>query len=97
MQTEPVVSVIIPVHNGGSYLREYMLWFRLAVQRGSEAWKLPRTLVGLLGSAVTSEGRGEKVRLYAKGVAHGLLGRLGTQVRPPQARDPRDTSGGPRG
>lgn len=74
-----------------------MLWFRLAVQRGSEAWKLPRTLVGLLGSAVTSEGRGEKVRLYAKGVAHGLLGRLGTQVRPPRPSDPEGTSGGTRG
>lgn len=74
-----------------------MLWFRIAVQRGSEAWKLPRTLVGLLGSAVTSEGRGEKVRLYAKGVAHGLLGRLGTQVRPPQPSDPQDASGGTRG
>lgn len=66
-----------------------MLWFRLAIQRGSEAWKLPRTLVGLLGSAITSkEDRGEKVRLYAKGVAHGLMGRLGREVRPPKPTVP---------
>lgn len=60
-----------------------MIWFRLGVQRGAEAWKLPRTVVGLLGSAILSEGRGEKVRMYAKGVAHGLTGRLGNQVKPP--------------
>lgn len=74
-----------------------MLWFRLAVQRGSEAWKLPRTLVGLLGSAVTSEGRVEKITMYAKGVAHGLMGRLGHQVRPPHPRDPDDAPGGMHG
>lgn len=73
-----------------------MLWFRLAVQRGSEAWKLPRTLVGLLGSAMSSEGRGEKLRLYAKGVGHGLLGRLGSQVRPPQPGDSSKAAGGTR-
>lgn len=66
-----------------------MLWFRLQIQRGAEVWKLPRTLVGLLGSAILSDsGRGEKVRLYAKGVAHGLLGRLGKPVSPPRPKGP---------
>lgn len=62
-----------------------MIWFRMSIQRGKEAWKLPRTLVGLLGSAATSnEGRGEKVRMYCMGVAHGVMGRLGNQVKPPR-------------
>lgn len=61
------------------------LWFRLSVQRGSEMWKLPRTLIGLFVSALRGrEARGEKLWMFAKGVGHGLLGRLGSQVRPPQ-------------
>lgn len=59
-----------------------MIWFRVAEQRGSEGHKLPRTLVRLLGSAVVSEGRSQKVRMYAKGFADGMRGRLGSQVRP---------------
>lgn len=65
-----------------------MVWFRLAVQRGSEAWKLPRTVFGLLGSALVSEGRGEKLSMYGKGLAHGLMGRLGDQVKPPAPEPP---------
>lgn len=65
-----------------------MIWFRLAVQRGSEAWKLPRTVFGLLGSAIVSEGRGEKLSMYGKGLAHGLMGRLGNQVKPPAPKPP---------
>lgn len=61
-----------------------MIWFRMSIQRGSEAWKLPRTLVGLLGSALTSDGRVEKTKMYAKGIAHGVMGRLGNQVKPPR-------------
>ncbi|MCO5312202.1 MAG: glycosyltransferase [Microthrixaceae bacterium] len=60
-----------------------MIWHRIYVQRGSEIWKLPRTLVLLFGSAIISADRGEKVRMYFKGVWHGLLGRLGSQVKPP--------------
>jgi hypothetical protein len=60
-----------------------MIWFRIGAQRGTEARKLPRTLVRLLGSAIVSEGRGEKVKMYARGVADGVRGRLGDQVRPP--------------
>ena len=71
-----------------------MVWFRLSVQRGSEAWKLPRTVFGLLGSALLSEGRGEKLRMYAMGMAHGLTGRLGTQVRPPRPSQSNDDSAG---
>lgn len=68
-----------------------MIWFRLGVQRGSEAWKLPRTIVGLLGSAALSKGRGQKLRMYGLGLAHGLMGRLGNQVKPPApARHPSD-------
>ena len=65
-----------------------MVWFRLAVQRGSEAWKLPKTVFGLLGSAIVSEGRGEKLSMYGKGLAHGLMGRLGNQVKPPAPKPP---------
>ena len=65
-----------------------MIWFRMSIQRGSEAWKLPRTLVGLLGSALTSDGRGEKTRMYVMGVAHGVMGRLGNQVKPPRPAGP---------
>ena len=65
-----------------------MVWFRLAVQRGSEAWKLPRTVFGLLGSALVREGRGEKLSMYGKGLAHGLMGRLGDQVKPPAPEPP---------
>lgn len=69
-----------------------MLWFRLRIQRGSEAWKLPRTLLGLFGSAITSrEGRWEKLAMYSQGVMHGLIGRLGTEVRPPV--QPRPSAG----
>lgn len=71
-----------------------MIWFRLGVQRGSEAWKLPRTVFGLLGSAALSEGRGQKLRMYGLGLAHGVVGRLGNQVKPPapprQASDSTD-------
>ena len=65
-----------------------MVWFRLAVQRGSEAWKLPKTVFGLLGSAIVSEGRGEKLSMYGKGLAHGLMGRLGNPVKPPAPKPP---------
>ena len=58
------------------------VFLRVAEQRGSEGHKLPRTLVRLLGSAVVSEGRSQKVRMYAKGFADGMRGRLGAQVRP---------------
>lgn len=66
-----------------------MIWVRTVAQRGSEIHKLPRSLVRLLGSAIVSEGRTQKVGMYAKGLAHGVIGRLGHQVRPPAppARD----------
>ena len=76
------------------YEMRNMIWFRLAVQRGSEAWKLPRTVVGLLGSAIVSEGRGQKVRMYAKGLADGLMGRLGNQVKPPAPTPPTSETSG---
>lgn len=63
-----------------------MIWFRIGAQRGTEARKLPRTLVRLLGSAIVSDNRSEKVRMYARGVADGVRGRLGDQVRPPAPR-----------
>lgn len=63
-----------------------MIWFRVGEQRGSEGHKLPRTLVRLLGSAVLSEGRSDKVRMYARGFADGVRGRLGSQVRPPGSK-----------
>lgn len=63
-----------------------MIWVRTVAQRGSEIHKLPRSLVRLLGSAVVSEGRTQKVGMYAKGFAHGVIGRLGHQVKPPAPR-----------
>lgn len=61
-----------------------MIWFRVAVQRGTELWKLPRSVVGLLVSAATSrEEPLRKLRFWGRGVAHGFLGRLGAEVRPP--------------
>lgn len=63
-----------------------MIWVRTVAQRGSEIHKLPRSLVRLLGSAVVSDGRTQKVGMYAKGFAHGVIGRLGDQVRPPAPR-----------
>ena len=62
-----------------------MIWFRVAAQRGSEGRKLPRTLIRLFGSAVMSVDRGEKVPMYLRGMADGVRGRLGAQVRPPQS------------
>ncbi len=60
-----------------------MVWFRLSEQKGSEFDKLPRTLVRMLGSALVSDGRGAKTRMYFTGLGHGLIGRLGRSVRPP--------------
>lgn len=71
-----------------------MIWFRVGVQRGTELWKLPRTLVGLLGSAVVSSGRAEKVRMYVKGLAHGVIGRLGREVRPLRPERPAEEDSG---
>lgn len=75
------------------YETRNMIWLRLGPQRGAEAWKLPRTLVKLLGSAALSDSRGEKLRMYAKGFAHGVIGRLGTEVRPPRPELPDPTNG----
>lgn len=73
-----------------------MLWFRLSEQKGSELYKLPRTLVRMLGSALLSEHRVAKTSMYAKGVAHGLIGRLGRGVKPP-VRKPDDPPMGQHG
>lgn len=63
-----------------------MIWYRVEVQRGSSLHKLPRSLVKLFGAALLSENRFDNLRLYAKGFAHGWVGRLGVQVRPPVPR-----------
>lgn len=71
-----------------------MIWYRLSVERGAKAWTLARTLIRLLGSAVLSnEGRGEKIKLFAKGVVDGFSGRLGAEVRPSRPRSRGDVTG----
>lgn len=70
------------------YETRNMMWFRLREQKGSEVYKLPRTMVRLLGSALLSNGRSEKTRLYFTGMAHGLIGRLGRDLRPPTVTPP---------
>lgn len=70
-----------------------MVWYRLWEQRGSQLLRLPRTLVRMLGSALLSKDRISKTSMYAKGLAHGLIGRLGRDVRPPvQATDAPEAS-----
>lgn len=79
------------------YEMRNMVWFRLSEQKGSELYKLPRTLVRMLGSALTSEDRGVKTRMYVKGLVHGLIGRLGRDVRPPTQEKPGYPHGGQHG
>lgn len=60
-----------------------IVWYRLEVQRGSSIRKLPRSLIRLFGAALLSKDRVANLRMFMKGLGHGLLGRLGWQVKPP--------------
>lgn len=74
-----------------------MVWFRLSEQKGSELYKLPRTMIRMLGSALMSEGRVSKTRMYATGLTHGLIGRLGREIKPPVPPATMEREAGPHG
>lgn len=59
-------------------------WYRLHVQRSPDAYRRwLRTLAKLTGAALRTQPRGEHLSALARGLLHGLRGRLGRTMIPP--------------